>query len=618
MRLRRPRRTTALTRMERIAAVTHLVASLEYLARPRDRRRGGLNNWEISGRAFHARSPKLGRVLDVIANRRATTALHALRIPAALSLLAPLPGRARLAANAALTGTSVALYPRQHYGTDGSDQVSFLVQGVSTVARAFERRPHVVDAGLWYVALQSVLSYAASGWAKLAGSSWRSGDALAGVMRTRTYGDPLAWRLCNSHPRAARLLGSSVLALECVFPIVFLARGRAAAPMLASATGFHLANARLMGLGRFVWSFLSMHPAVLYATGPRELTDRRGKVIERRDDTLPALSATMGAGALAAALVAQGRRRSVVLEGRGDERTLATSSGNTLAYRTWGPPTRGPHDNEPLIVLECGLLSTAEHWEWIAKGLAERFPTITYSRAGYGPSRYGAGDGYRLDIAVRDLIELLEHVKDGRRVVVAGHSLGGYLAMRAAAEAPGLVDGVGFVDSSHPGELQRSSRQAQGQEVLTRSLSLMPISLSLGLGALLARPEWVDAMPESARRTALAEYRDPRLWAAGKREWQATVEEFAAFEGRLPRLDVPALVLTAGFTDKNDPIQRELHQELADAAPRAEQHVIEGADHDQLMTSESAARRVVEHLVAFADGLASETREVHADAHSTR
>jgi pimeloyl-ACP methyl ester carboxylesterase len=598
--------------MEGIAAMTHLVSSLEYLSRPPDRRRGGLNNWEISRRPFHARSKRLVRALDVIADRRVTTALHVLRIPAALSLLGPLSRRARLAGDAALSATSLALYPRHHYGTDGSDQVSFLVHAVSAAARAGQHRPRVVDACLWCVALQSVLSYTASGWAKLAGKSWRSGDALTGVMRTLTYGDPIAWRLCSRHPRAARLLGGSVLALECLFPAVFLARGRLAAPMLAAAAGFHLANARLMGLGRFVWSFVSMHPAVLYATGPRELTDRRGRVVERRDDTLPEVFAGMAASALAAGLLGQAHRRSVVLAGHGDERTFRTSAGNSLAYRVRGP------GNGPLIVLECGLLSTAEHWEWIAQALSERFGTVTYSRAGYGPSRYGADDGYRLDIAVRDLVELVGHVGNGRPVIVAGHSLGGYLALRAAAEAPGLVRGVGLVDSSHPGELQRSSRQAQGQEVLTGSLALMPASLSLGLGLLLKRPEWVDALPEPVRGVALAQYRDPRLWAAGQREWRATVEEFGAFDGRLPDIAVPALVLTAGFTASNDPIQRDLHQELADAAPRAELHVIEGADHDQLLTQRRAARRVADHLAAFAGGLARETEEGHADARSAR
>ena len=97
----------------------------------------------------------------------------------------------------------------------------------------------------------------------------------------------------------------------------------------------------------------------------------------------------------------------------------------------------------------------------------------------------------------------------------------------------------------------------------------------------------------------LAEYRDPRLWAAGQREWRATLAEFEAFDGELPEIRVPLLVLTAGLTARNDAVQKELHDELAAAAPISEQHVIDGADHDQVLTHPKAARRVADRIAGF-------------------
>jgi pimeloyl-ACP methyl ester carboxylesterase len=399
--------------------------------------------------------------------------------------------------------------------------------------------------------------------------------------------------------------------MECTFPAVFLGRGRLAPLFLASASAFHIGNARIMGLGRFVWSFMSMHPAILYATGPGEWTGRRGRVVDSRDDTLPKVCAGLTAAAVGAILQGQARRRFGVLRGRGDEQTLTTRAGNRLAFRRTGP------DGGPVVVLEAGLLSTAEHWEWITQELAERLPVVTYHRAGYGPSRYRGAGGYRLDAAVDDLVELVEHVADGRQVLIVGHSLGGYLALKAAERAPRRVAGVGLLDSSHPAELQRSSRQAQGQEVFTTGLTMMPISLSLGLGALLKRPDWVDALPEPVQGLALAQYRDPRLWAAGRREWDAVVEEFGRFDGRLPDIKVPLLVLTAGFTAANDAVQKELHDELADAAPRAESHVLEEADHDSLLTDANAARRVAGLIREFAGGLRP-VEEVERDVEHAR
>jgi pimeloyl-ACP methyl ester carboxylesterase len=477
--------------------------------------------------------------------------------------------------------------------------VSFLVQTAAAVARAGQRRPRVVDACLWYVALQSVLSYTVSGWVKVASPTWRSGQALPGVMRTLSYGDRATWELLQRHPRAATLLGRGTLAMECLFPAVFLGRGRLAPPLLGAAAAFHLANARIMGLGRFVWSFVSMHPAVLYATGPRDRTGPDG-TLERRDDTLPALCAGLAAAGLGAGLAAQALRRRVVDRGRGDERSLTTSSGNTLSYRRSGPAggTTGP-----VVVLESGLSTPAEHWEWIAGELSGRFETITYQRAGYGRSRYAARPGYRLDVAVGDLVELVGHVAGDRPVVLVGHSLGGYLAVRAAARLRDRVEGLALLDTSHPGELRRSPQQAQGEQVLTSSLALLPASLRLGLGSLLKHPEWVDQLPEHVREPALAQYRDPRLWAAGRREWRAAVAEFGAYDGHKPEVGVPALVVTAGQTAFQDPVQGELHDELANAAPRAERHVIDGAGHDQLLVDAKTARRVAELVAAFADSL---------------
>ena len=590
-----PDRSSALARMERIAAVTHLVSSLEYLSRPGDRRHGGFNDWEVSGRTFRAGHPRLAQGLGVMADRRVTAAVHAARVPAALSLLAPLPPRARLAADAALTGSSLALYPRHHYGTDGSDQVAFLVQGAAALARAGERDPRIVDAALWSVALQSVLSYAVSGWAKLAGPSWRNGEALEGVTRTLTYGDRRAWRFFNAHPRIARTMGSGVLAMECLFPSVFLGKGRLAGPMLAAASGFHIGNARIMGLGRFVWSFMSMHPAVLYTTGPRERRDRRGRVVARRDDTLPRMAGGIAAAALGAAITAQGRRRGRVGDGRGDEHRLRTRSGATLAYRVTG----AGEEHAPVVVLENGLLSTPEHWEWVARRLGRTHRVVSYSRAGYGASRAPRRARRSLDTAVADLLELVEEVSPDRPVFVVGHSLGGWLAVRAAAAAPDRIRGAGLLDSSHPAELERSSRQAQGQAVLSNSLALMPFSLAAGLGALLKRPEWVDNLPAHVRELALAQYRDPRLWGAGRREWEAVLDEFGRFDGELPAVRCPLLVMSAAYTADNDAIQLDLHRELAGHAEGSEHHIIEDADHDSVLTDAHHAGHVGDLVEAF-------------------
>lgn len=255
--------------MEQTSAVTHLIHSLENLASARDRQPGGLNHWDEVREIHAARHPLVRRAIDVLADPRSVRTIHIARVLAAASLLAPsAPRRLRAAANSMLALTSMANNLTQPYGNDGTDQLSFHVEAAAAIART-SGKPRLIDACLWYVALQSTMSYAAAGYAKLPSDIWRSGDALPGILRTESFGEPKAYEMAQRHPTLTKLTAHSVLALECAFPVVFLAKGRPAPLMLATLGMFHLANARVMGLGRFVWAFTSTYPAVLYAAQRR-------------------------------------------------------------------------------------------------------------------------------------------------------------------------------------------------------------------------------------------------------------------------------------------------------------------------------------------------------------
>ncbi|GAB2954760.1 hypothetical protein GCM10027280_49010 [Micromonospora polyrhachis] len=591
-------RSTVLTWTERLSSVTHLLASLEYLTRGQDRRWGGANNWDVNRRNFHARSPRIARALDVVADDRVVRVLHVSRAVAAVATWLPLSRRQRVVANTLLTGSQAALHAQHLYGSDGADQVSFLVQALTTIARAGQRRSAIVDAALWFISLQSVLSYTVSGWAKLPSETWRSGRALPGITRTLTYGDPQVWGIMKRYPRLNRLTAHGVLAMECAFPLVFLGRGRITPYLLGAAGAFHLVNARVMGLGRFFWAFTSTYPAVAYTTGPKERTDADGTV-SRRDDTMPAAVAAAGLALFTVGQVIRNRQRRIVEAGRGDERTVTVSSGNVLAYRFVGDPDGAG----PVVVLESGLASTAEHWEWVSAPLGEHFTTLTYQRAGYGISRYEASGAERFETQVDDLVDLVGQVAGDRPVVLVGHSLGGYLALLAAERLGEQVRGVALVDSSHPAELQRSLRQAEGGRALTSALALMPASLRLGLGPMLQRPAWLTQLPEHVRPLAEAQYRDAGLWTTARREWRVAKANFEAFDGQLPRITAPLVVITAGQTIRDDSVQQELHDEFAAAAPRAEQHLISEADHHEVITHPDRAAEVVKILTAFIDDI---------------
>lgn len=593
-------RSRAVSGMERLGALTHLMASAEHLARPQFRAVGGLNNWEHARGSAAFRSARGRAVLDRAADRRATTVLHAARVAAATSLLLPMGGRQlRLAADLTLAGSSLLLHPRHHYGTDGSDQVSFLVQTASALARS-STSPRVVDAALWGVGLQGAMSYAVSGWAKLAGPSWRRGVALEGVTRTMTYGDEWTWRLTRRYPLVAKAVGASVLALECAAPLAYVAGGRLARGYSLGTAAMHLGIARTMALGRFVPAFLAMHPPLLYTARPRVAT--LGDADGPRHDVVPRLAALAAAGVVATGVRNHRRNRRRVLGGRGDEQTFVTSDGTRLSYRRAG--VRGA--SGPVVVFENALLATSEHWEWIVDALGNDTEVVTYNRAGYGPSSCSDGAAATLTSLVDHATELVAHLRDDDRpVVLVGHSLGGYLAMltaeRCGADA---VAGVVLVDSSHPEELARSPRQEAGAETLTQSFPLIARSLSAGCGSLLETPDWVSTLPESARPTALAQYRDARLWHAGRREWAATLAAFRA-GAAVPRLDVPVLGLSAEKTVTSDREQEQMHREMVEHGAGGRHEVVPGANHDTIVTAQRHALSVAGHVRDFLGSLAA-------------
>ena len=67
------------------------------------------------------------------------------------------------------------------------------------------------------------------------------------------------------HARIAQLSSLTVLALECCFPVVLLSPTLCMI-VLPVMLIFHLGNAWLFGLNRFVFAWLAAYPALVYCS----------------------------------------------------------------------------------------------------------------------------------------------------------------------------------------------------------------------------------------------------------------------------------------------------------------------------------------------------------------
>lgn len=597
-------RAQALSRMERQAALTHLVSSLELLSRPSLRRPGGLNNWEVSRRdAIRFKNPMMRSLFDFVGRRWVSEGLLVANSAASLVLLAPTRGRwLRGGAAATLAGTAYLLSARNREGGDGSDHASFLVQGMAALARAGGGDSRITDAALWAVSLQSAMSYAVSGWAKVMGSSWRDGSAMEGILRTRSYGNERVWKLARRFPTSVRVLSAGTVFLECTFPLAYLGRGRLAKTYVGGAAVFHYAVAAVMGLNRFLTAFTSLHPAVLYTARAR--TDTVGPDVGR-SDTLVRVAGAATAGALLVMAVEQRRTRRKIEAGYGDEKWLYTSDGNRLAYRRRG--VEGP--DLPVYVFESGLQGVPESWEWIVDELASEGTVVTYQRAGFGRSSLLPGTAQSVEDLVGHTVELVDAVGRDRPVILVGHSQGGYLALRAAERSAADIRSLVLIDPAHPAIVDETQTTVAGEAVSMSSA--LARSIDLGLGCLVSM-DFLKSLPPHVRDAAQSHYRDSRIWLSADREWAATLSHFET-KPELPQLAIPLLVLTAQLTQDRHSTAGELHRELAAlGAPGSQHEVLAETSHLSILHHRRGARRVARAILRFVDSVRHSAIQVPA------
>ncbi|MEM1161359.1 MAG: HTTM domain-containing protein [Pseudomonadota bacterium] len=142
----------------------------------------------------------------------------------------------------------------------GSDRMALLILVTLTAAHF---APDWRELAFAYLALQLLLSYFMSGWVKLKNLEWQSGRALRDVFQYSAYPVSLSLREYADQPRLMTAASRWVIGFELMFPLVLLHPLLMAAG-LSMALAFHLANACLFGLNRFVWTWLAAYPSIIW------------------------------------------------------------------------------------------------------------------------------------------------------------------------------------------------------------------------------------------------------------------------------------------------------------------------------------------------------------------
>ena len=255
------------------------------------------------------------------------------------------------------------------------------------------------------------------------------------------------------------------------------------------------------------------------------------------------------------------------------------------------------------IVLEAGATGFAESWAWVQADLARDHRVCAYDRAGLGRS---APDRGRFDPAISAdrLDRLLTAAGERGPFVMAGHSLGGALALIYAARHPDRALAVAMIDPPHPDLLSRIPRTAADDYVdfaakLRLAARLAPLGVMHAV-----RPFSGPAatLPTEARRVAAALEVSPRHLRRSYAELAEWPLIQASFRAALARRRHPLLVLSAaepiagrdaGFVATMQALQREV-------AGSGSHALIGGADHYSIILDRRHAERVAAEVRALA------------------
>ncbi len=244
------------------------------------------------------------------------------------------------------------------------------------------------------------------------------------------------------------------------------------------------------------------------------------------------------------------------------------TNGATLAYRDEGT-------GAPLVLIH-GFCGSSQYWQEVIPALATEFRVIAPDLRGHGDSS-APDESYTMDKMADDLARLLDHL-ELPKVVMFGHSLGGYVTLAFAEKYADKLTGFSLVHSTaYPDDEKGKENRLKGMESI-RENGMEPFIKAL-VPKLFA-PDHVTTMQDAvqlARQIGLAT--DP----------QGAIRTLEGMRDRpdrnhvLRNAQIPIL-LVAGENDQIIPKEKTFSVD----APHVRQELIPSAGHMGMLEAPEA------------------------------
>jgi pimeloyl-ACP methyl ester carboxylesterase len=249
---------------------------------------------------------------------------------------------------------------------------------------------------------------------------------------------------------------------------------------------------------------------------------------------------------------------------------LTTFAGSKAPARTCSFSVKVTGKGQPILLIP-GLQSSGEVWNGVAEHLSAHYQVHVLTLAGFAGEP--AIPGLHLS-AVRD--DIISYIRDNRlaRPIVAGHSLGGFLALWIAASAPDLpdrviaVDGLPFLPALMDPEATAESSRSGAEKIRSMYASMDGAQLvgisKMALSSMITEEKNVAVALEWARRS------DPSFVGQAVYDLMTT-----DLRDQMQNIRVPVLLIGAAKAFASD-------QERLAAVRAAYERQIAGVPHHKL------------------------------------
>jgi pimeloyl-ACP methyl ester carboxylesterase len=223
----------------------------------------------------------------------------------------------------------------------------------------------------------------------------------------------------------------------------------------------------------------------------------------------------------------------------------------------------GPRDDPLPIVLLHGTSSSLHTWQGWADALKDKRRVIRFDMPGFGLTGPAPDANYTIENYVRVVIDVLDQL-GVQKCVLAGNSLGGYVAWATALERPARIERLVLVDAG--GYPYQSSSVPIGFRIARTPVlrTLMRDVLPRGLVESSVRNVYGD--PSRVTPELVDRYFDLTTRAGNR---QALRDRFSqtqpgALAERIPELQLPTLIIWGGRDRLIPPEQGDrFHDEIA-------------------------------------------------------